>query len=211
MVKKINEDAVTIKRLLQQGLSKKKISQLLGIKKQKVSYWANHKIEAIQKRRKKLPQTYIKEICKMARDKTTSDMGSKKIANLINETLKKIIMDSKGKIISVIFQTICRYLNEQLGTPRKIRKCFFITEKQNGERVKFCKNILSRGLSFKDIMFTDETKIDLGSYSNDFIRLSPKTREKLKEGKEDAYNLINRPLKKFEKSIMVCGGISIMV
>ena len=39
-------------------------------------------------------------------------------------------------------------------------------------------------------MFTDETKIDLGSYSNDFIRLSPKTRENLKQGKEDAYNLI---------------------
>ena len=57
-------------------------------------------------------------------------------------------------------------------------------------------------------MFTDETKIDLGSYSNDFIRLSPKTRENLKQGKEDAYNLINRPLKKFEKSIMVAGGIS---
>ena len=89
MVKKINEDAVAIKRLLKQGLSQKKISMLLGIKKQKVSYWANHEIETIQKRRKKLPQTYIKEICKMARDKTTSEMGSKKIANLINETLKK--------------------------------------------------------------------------------------------------------------------------
>ena len=60
MVKKINEDEVTIKRLFQQGLSQKKISQLLGIKNQKVSYWANHKIETIQKRRKKLPQTYIK-------------------------------------------------------------------------------------------------------------------------------------------------------
>ena len=46
------------------------------------------------------------------------------------------------------------------------------------ERVKFCKNILSRGISFKDIMFTDETKIELGSYTNDSIRLSQKTREK---------------------------------
>ena len=89
MVKKINEDAVTIKRLLKQGLTQKKISQLLGIKKQKVSYWANHEIETIQKRRKKLPQSYIKDICKMAKDKTTSDMGSKKIVHLINETLRK--------------------------------------------------------------------------------------------------------------------------
>ena len=140
MVKKINEDAVTIKRLLKQGLSQKKISMLLGIKKQKVSYWANHEIETIQKRRKKLPQTYIKEICKMARDKTTSEMGSKKIANLINETLKKKrIMDSKGKIISVSFKTICRYLNELLGTPRKIRKSFFCRGNKKKREPNFAK------------------------------------------------------------------------
>ena len=162
MVKKINKDAVMIKRLLKQGLSQKKISQLLGIKKQKVSYWANHEIETIQKRRKKLPQSYIKDICKMAKGKTTSEMGSKKIANLINETLRKNkVLDSRGKIITVSFKTICRYLKDQLGTPRKIRKCFYLTEKQKEERVQFCKDILSRVLSYKDIMFTDETKIEL--------------------------------------------------
>ena len=59
MAKKINEDAVTIKRLLKKGLSQKKICQLLGIKKQKVSYWANHEIKATQTRRKKLSNTYI--------------------------------------------------------------------------------------------------------------------------------------------------------
>ena len=42
------------------------------------------------------------------------------------------------------------------------------------ERLNFCKNILSKGLSIKDIMFTDETKIELGNYTNDSIRLSPK-------------------------------------
>ena len=46
------------------------------------------------------------------------------------------------------------------------------------ERLKFCKDILLRGLSIKDIMFTDESKIKLGNYTNDSIRLSPKTREK---------------------------------
>ena len=45
MVKKINEDAVTIKRLLKHGLSQKKISMLLGIKKQKVK---NEKIALIE-------------------------------------------------------------------------------------------------------------------------------------------------------------------
>ena len=76
------------------------------------------------------------------------------------------------------------------------------------ERVKFCKDILSKGLTYKDIMFTDETKIELGNYTHDFIRLSPQTREKLKNGEEEAYNLVNRPQRKFEKSLMLAGGIS---
>ena len=74
------------------------------------------------------------------------------------------------------------------------------------ERLKFCKDILSRGLSIKDIMFTDESKIKLGNYTNDSIRLSPKTREKLKNGEKEAYELINWPERKFEKSLMVVGG-----
>ena len=78
MAKKINEDAVTIKKLLKRGLTQKKIAQLLGLKKQKVSYWANHEIKTIQTRRKKLSRTYINKICKLTKDKTTSDMGSKK-------------------------------------------------------------------------------------------------------------------------------------
>ena len=196
MVKKINEDAVTIKKLLEKGLTQKWISQLLGIKKQKVSYWSKHEIQFTQSRRKKLPKTYISKICRMAKDKTTSDMGSKKISYLLNEQLQRNkALDSKEKILIVSFKTICRYLNEELGTPRKIRKSFFLTKKQMEERVKFCNDILSRGLSFKDIMFTDETKIELGNYTNDYIRLSPQTREKLKNGDEEAYNLVNRPQK----------------
>ena len=138
MAKKINEDAVTIKRLLKKGFSQKKICQLLGLKKQKVSYWANHEIKTTQIRRKKLPKSYIAQICKMAQDKTTSDMGSKKIAYIINDRLiKNNVLDSKGKNLSVSFKTICRYLNEGLGTPRKIRKSFFFNKKTNGRKAEF--------------------------------------------------------------------------
>ena len=63
------------------------------------------------------------------------------------------------------------------------------------EKLKLYKNILSKGLSFKDIIFADETKKDLGRYTNDFIHLSQKTKDKLKNGEEDAYQLINRPQK----------------
>ena len=88
----------------------------------------------------------------------------KKIANIINEILRsKNVVDSIGKILNKSFKTVCRYLNAEIDTPRKIRKSFFLTKKQMEERVKFCKDILSKGLSYKDIMFTDETKIELGN------------------------------------------------
>ena len=126
MSKKINEDTVTIKRLLKRGLSQKKICQLLGLKKQKVSYWANHEMKTTQTKRKKLSKAFITKNCKMAQDRTTSVMGSKKIAYMINKELKENnILDSKGKNLSVSFKTICRYLNGNLGTPKKIRKSFF--------------------------------------------------------------------------------------
>ena len=81
MAKKINEDEDTIKRLLKRGFTQKKIAQLLGLKKQKVSYWSKHEIKTFQIRRKKLQKIYNNKICKLAKDKTTRDMGSKNIAN----------------------------------------------------------------------------------------------------------------------------------
>ena len=48
----------------------------------------------------------------------------------------------------------------------------------------------------------------MGSYVNDHIRLSKENQQKLVEGDEDAYKLVNRPQKKFELSLMVAGGIS---
>ncbi|MBR4616754.1 MAG: hypothetical protein IKO55_14185, partial [Kiritimatiellae bacterium] len=65
------------------------------------------------------------------------------------------------------------------------------------------------GIEGKNIFFTDETKIDTSPYTaGETIRLTPKKKKELKEGKEKAYNLINRQERKFEKSIMVAGGIS---
>ena len=44
-------------------------------------------------------------------------------------------------------------------------------------------------------------------FFNDSIRLSEETNEKLQRGEEKVYELINRPQKKFEPSIMIAGGI----
>ena len=68
--------------------------------------------------------------------------------------------------------------------------------------------ILEKKLTEKSIFFTDETQIDLCNFINDSIRLSKENQEKLKKGDLDVYNLITRQKKKFEKSIMVAGGIS---
>lgn len=45
----------------------------------------------------------------------------------------------------------------------------------------------------KNIFFTDEAQIKTDSYTNDFIRLFQENEKKLKEGKIETYNLINRP------------------
>jgi hypothetical protein len=68
--------------------------------------------------------------------------------------------------------------------------------------------VLKKKWTGKEIFFTDETQIDLSNYVNDAIRLSKKNEQKLKNGELDIYDLITRPQKKFEKSIMVAGGIS---
>ena len=45
MVKKTNKDALMIKELLRKGLRQCQISSLLGIKKEKVSYWSRTEIK----------------------------------------------------------------------------------------------------------------------------------------------------------------------
>ena len=48
----------------------------------------------------------------------------------------------------------------------------------------------------------------MGSYIHDSIKLSKETNQKLKEGQKDAFELINRPRRKYEPSIMISGGIN---
>jgi len=61
------------------------------------------------------------------------------------------------------------------------------------ERIKFCENIINKKIRGNQIFFTDETKIDLSPFLNDSIRLSLNNQEKLKQGKEEAFQLIMIP------------------
>ena len=197
MVKKVNEDAIAIKKLLAKGYSQVKICRILGLKKQKVSYWAKTPIKNEIIRRTKLDEKYKKRIVELAEDKLTSDMGSRKIAEIINKELKENnVRDSRGNIITIEKTAVNKYLKKALGKPRKVRRVFFLNEVQKKERIKFCENILNRKIRGDQIFFTDETKIDLAPFLNDSIRLSLNNQEKLKQGKEEAFQLINKPEKK---------------
>ena len=88
MVKKINTIAITIKSLLKKGMQPIKIARLLNVSKQKINYWKKTEIKYKQTRRKKLQHELIQKICDLAANKTTTEMSSRKIANLINEEQK---------------------------------------------------------------------------------------------------------------------------
>ena len=72
----------------------------------------------------------------MAKNKPTSEMGSRKLANIINEELKeKKVTDNKDKILLVTKSTINNYLKKRHLKVRKIKKNIFIdkkTEKAKG-------------------------------------------------------------------------------
>ena len=203
MVKKLNLIAATIKTLLQNNVRPINIARKLKISKQRVNYWIKTPIKSIQSRRKKLDKKYIDKIISLGENQTTSAMSSRKIANIMNSEFKANDIN-----LSVSKDTVNRYLKETFGKPRKIRKVFHLTGKQKAQRVKFCKDILKRMIDGKNILFTDETQIKTGAFVKDSIRLSQENQRKLKEGVIEAYDLINRPEKKFEDSIMVAGGIS---
>ena len=79
---------------------------------------------------------------------------------------------------------------------------------QKKKRVDFCKKVIERGLSGNQIMFSDETKIDMSPFLRESIRLTKGTQNKLKEGNLSIYSLINREEKKFKYFAMIAGGVS---
>ena len=152
---------------------------------------------------------YLSRVIKWAKNKTTSAMSCRKISFMINSVLsKRNEVDDEGKPITISYRTINNYLKDYYGKPKKIRKAFYLWEDQMKKRVQFCEEILKRKINYDNIMFTDECKVNLSSYTNDWIRLEPEMQKKLKNGEKEPYELINRPMKKFEDSIMISGGIS---
>ena len=89
MVKKINRDALMIKKLIRKGLRQFQISRLLGIKKEKVIYWSRHEIKEHQYKLKILKDAYLHAMPRWSNDKSTSQRSSRKIANMIISLILK--------------------------------------------------------------------------------------------------------------------------
>ena len=97
---------------------------------------------------KKIEWKDIQEIVKMAENQTTSNMGCRKIAAIINEKFEK-----EGKNLRVSKATVCRILKKYFGEPRKMKRLFCTNNKKKEERIKFCQKILDLKLRGKDIFF----------------------------------------------------------
>ena len=64
--------------------------------------------------------------------------------------------------------------------------------------------ILSKKIKPEKVFFSDESKIDLGSFTRDSIISAPEK----KIWDQSIYKLLNRTQKNFEKSLMIAGGIN---
>ena len=210
MNKKLNKDAFLIKILLDQGASYTDVCSILGISKSKVVYWAGHNIPTSKNNwKRKLPEEYFQKILSLAKNETTSQMSGRKICAIINKELEdNHIVDKNNNPVVIHKSSVCRYLKDFYGKPKRIRKVFYLSPEQIQKREEFCKMILDRKINFDQIMFTDECIINLNSYTRDWIRLDSEAQEQLRNGDKEVYKLINRQTKKYEKALMIAGGIS---
>ena len=150
MVKKINTFGAMVKTLLQKGYSQSWIATKLKVKRQRVNYLASHLLKAEQIKKRKLPDKYIQKIIGLAKDKTTSTMSSARITKYINLMLQRDKMN-----MTISKSTVCRILKKEYGKPRKIKKVFYLNQKQKEQRLKFCQMILEKGIKGEQIFFTD--------------------------------------------------------
>ena len=201
--------AIAIKENYIAGMKPKDIAALFHLSKQRVNYWIHREIKN-RKRRTKLNRREINMIIKWARDKLILEkqVSAKNMQIKFNKLPRKLKEKKINKKISL--STSNRILNKFIGKPRVIRKVFYLKPNDKKLRVQFCKFMKENNITPENIFFTDESIFPLQAYMNrgtNKIRLSKKTRRKIRAGNEESNNLISREYHKFNNSIMVSGGI----
>ena len=86
--KKINQDAIAIKKNYSAGMKPIEIAKLFGISPQKVNYWVHHPIITHKKRRMKLKRNERSIIIKWAKNKSINIASAKIIQNKFNHLPK---------------------------------------------------------------------------------------------------------------------------
>ena len=125
------QKAITVKNLINKGVSTREICKRFGVNKQYVSYWRHNNIEETHYRKKKLPIKYIKWMIDISKDKPVSECSSRNMSRIINKKLKEDhVKDSKGVQLKIGYRTVNNLLNKFISRPRKIRKVFFLTKEQ---------------------------------------------------------------------------------
>ena len=153
------KDGDFITRLYISGEIPINIARKYKFSKQKVNYWIHKYKNGIQNkgtRKRKLDEKYLKYIEGLARHKTTSFMGARKITSIINKRLaregvKYKIGKKKGKILTIGKTMVTEFLKEKFGAPRKLKKVFYLDERQRGKRLEFCKQMIEKQIKGEDI------------------------------------------------------------
>ena len=142
MVKKFNNDEIFIKGLLDSKIKPAEILKKykekyksLKLTYQKLNYWKSIKFNKPIVRKKKLNENEINELVEMAENKTTSIASSRKLAK-----------DMKRKGLTISQSSICTYLNERLGKPRKIKPVFSLNDKNKNKRVLYCQKLIDNNI-----------------------------------------------------------------
>ena len=113
--------------------------------------------------------------------------------------------------IEVSHMTVNTWLKTILKKPIKATKTFFMKYKDKTKRIEFAKMINEKGLSGRNIFFTDEKRFILNPPLNrqtNQIRLDQKDFDEFKSGKGSLFEKIARPMPKYPRGIMVSGGVS---
>ena len=201
--------AIAIKKNYSAGMKAKDIAKLFKISKQRVNYWIHNSIKT-RKRRTKLTRKEINILVKWAKDKPIMEkkVSAKNIQMKFNKLPKKFKEKNMSKKISL--STTNRMLNKYIGKPKVIRKVFYMKPIDKNLRVQFCKFMKDKNIGPENIFFTDESVFPLYAYMNkgtNKIRLSRKTRRKLRSGDEKSINFVTRLYHKFNNSITISGDI----
>ena len=199
-------DEQTLTRLAIVKLSKLnysclKICKILHTSRMLTWKWMNYKkFEGKGCRVSKFNDEQKEYLCNKVKGKIVGKDGSS------SRRLTKDFFEKYHKKIS--HSTVNNILNNGLTKPLKVINTFHLTKLHEEKRLKFAEYIINNNINTNNIFFTDECRVvlypKLNSHNN-FIRYDKEEREN--RWNPDIQKKRANETPKFEKSIMIAGGI----